>query len=85
MPVGLQQRTRGYHSLPLHQICRKVKSTAMISDGEINPLKNQAASELFPLEILKENYILDFRLERVHMGIGKILAWPKSLFGFLVV
>ena len=57
----------------------------MISDGEINPLKNQAASELFPLEILKENYILDFRLERVHMGIGKILAWPKSLFGFLVV
>ena len=26
----------------------------MISDGEINPLKNQAASELFPLEILKE-------------------------------
>lgn len=57
----------------------------MISDREISPLENQAASELFPLEILKENCILDFRLERVHVGIGKILAWPESLFGFLVV
>lgn len=26
----------------------------MISDREISPLENQAASELFPLEILKE-------------------------------
>ena len=77
--MGFQQRTRGFNHWPLHEICRKVTSIAMISDQGINPLKNRAASEFFPFEILKENCILDFRLERVHSGIRKILVWPKSL------